>query len=129
MKESNFLVGNATIKQHQKEILLNTKGQYMKESNILVGNATIKQNQKEILLNTKGQYMKELDSFAGFVISNILQGKILKTSKTSTFAVVQLDKKFVNTMNTNTRSNFKCYKDKDSLSTYITSFLLPVQKK
>ena len=43
MKESNFLAGNATIKQHQKEILLNTKGQYMKESFILAGNETIKQ--------------------------------------------------------------------------------------
>ena len=51
MKKSNFLAGNATvtIKQHQKNISLDTKGQYMKESNILVGNATIKQLQKEIL--------------------------------------------------------------------------------
>ena len=41
MKESNFLTGNATIKQYQKEILLNTKGQYMKEFNFLVGNVII----------------------------------------------------------------------------------------
>ena len=39
MKESSILVGNATIKKLQREILLNTKGQYMKESNILVSNA------------------------------------------------------------------------------------------
>ena len=51
MKELNFPVGNATMKQHQKEILLDTKEKYMKESNILVGNATIKQHQKGILLN------------------------------------------------------------------------------
>ena len=59
MKESNTLAGNATIMQHQKGILLNTKGQYMKESNTLAGNTTIKQHQKEILLNRKGQYIKE----------------------------------------------------------------------
>ena len=41
MKESNFLADNATIKLHQKEVLLNTKGHYMKESNMLVGNATM----------------------------------------------------------------------------------------
>ena len=48
--------------QHQQEVLLNIKGQYMKESNTLAGNAIIKQQQKEILLNTKEKYMKELDS-------------------------------------------------------------------
>ena len=36
MKDSNIIAGNATIKQQQKEVLLNTKGQYMKESNTLV---------------------------------------------------------------------------------------------
>ena len=41
MKESNTLSGNASIKQLQKEVLLNTKGQYMKESNTPAGNATI----------------------------------------------------------------------------------------
>ena len=46
MKESNILVSNAAIEQHQKEILLNTKEQYMKDSNIPVGNATIKQQHK-----------------------------------------------------------------------------------
>ena len=57
MKESNTLVGNATIKQLQKEVLPNIKGQYMKDSNILADNATIKQLQKEVLANTRGQYM------------------------------------------------------------------------
>ena len=46
MKESNTLAGNATINQQQKEILVNTKGQYMKESNTLAGNATIKQQKR-----------------------------------------------------------------------------------
>ena len=46
------------MKQLQREVLFDTKGQYMKESNILVGNAIIKQLQREVLLNTKGQYMK-----------------------------------------------------------------------
>ena len=59
---SNTLAGNGIIKQLQRELLLNTKGQYIKESNTLAGNAIIKQQQKEILLNTKEKYMKELDS-------------------------------------------------------------------
>ena len=59
MKESSTLAENATIKEHPKEILLNTKEQYMNESNSLVGNATIKEQQKEILLDTKAQFMKE----------------------------------------------------------------------
>ena len=41
MKESNTLADNAVINLLQKEVLLNTKGQYMKESNILAGNAAI----------------------------------------------------------------------------------------
>ena len=53
----------------------------MRESNILANNATIKQNQKEILLNTKGQYMKELDSHAGIAINNILLEQILQSTK------------------------------------------------
>ena len=56
MKESNTLARNATIKQQQEEVLLNTKGQYMKETNTLAGNNSLR---KEILLNTKGKYMKE----------------------------------------------------------------------
>ena len=71
MKESNILAGNATIKQHQKEVSLITKGQHMKESNILVDDASIKQHQKEIFLNTKDYYMNELYSHAGIVINNI----------------------------------------------------------
>ena len=51
------------------------------ESNTLVGNAAIKQHQKEILMNTKGQYMKELDSRAGIVLNNTLLGQILKSTK------------------------------------------------
>ena len=76
-----MLVSNAIIKLHQKEILLDTKGQYMKESNILVSNATMKQLQRAILLDIKGQDMKELDSHEGIVISNILLGNILQHTK------------------------------------------------
>ena len=79
MKESNILIGFVTIKQHQKDIFRNTKGQNMKESN--AKNAIIKQHQKEILLNTKGQHMKELDFHAGIVINNILRRQILQITK------------------------------------------------
>ena len=41
MKDSNILAGNATRNLQTREVLLNTKGQYIKESNTLVGNATI----------------------------------------------------------------------------------------
>ena len=53
-KKLNFLAVNTIIEQHQKEILRNTKGQYVKETNFLVGNATIEKHQKLNLLNTKG---------------------------------------------------------------------------
>ena len=53
MKDSNILADNATIKQLQKEVLANTRGQYMKDKNILADNATIKQLQKEVLPNTR----------------------------------------------------------------------------
>ena len=39
MKKSNTLAGNAVKNSLNREILLNTKGQYMKETNILAGNA------------------------------------------------------------------------------------------
>ena len=61
-----------TIKQHQRGILLNIKGQCMKEANILPSNAAIKQHQKEVFLNTKEWHMKELDSHTGVTISIIL---------------------------------------------------------
>ena len=77
MKDSNILAGNVTIKQYQKDNLLNN----MKESNILVDNATIKQHPNEILLNTKGQHMKEFDSIADIVINNIFLGQILQSTK------------------------------------------------
>ena len=46
------------MKQLQREVLFDTKGQYMKESNTLEGNATIKEQQKEIFCDKKVQYMK-----------------------------------------------------------------------
>ena len=54
MKESNFPVGNANIRQLQREILKSTKGQYMKESNTLVGNVAIEHLVRTILPDTKG---------------------------------------------------------------------------
>ena len=44
MKESNTLAGIATIKQLQKELSLDMKGQYMKESDTLARNVIIKQH-------------------------------------------------------------------------------------
>ena len=52
--------GNATIKQHQKGILLDTKGQYMKESNTLADNATNNLIGRVVQLNTKGHYIRDL---------------------------------------------------------------------
>ena len=48
----------------------------MMESDTIADNATIKQLQRAILLNIKGQHMKELDSHKGIVINNILIGQI-----------------------------------------------------
>ena len=79
MKESSTLAGNATIKQLQGGMLLNTKGKYMKDSSTLAGNATIKQHQKEILFNTKGQYMKESNTLASNApIKQVTKGHIDK---------------------------------------------------
>ena len=50
---------NATINQIKREILLNSRGQYMKESNTLEGNVISKLLKRDILHNTKGQYMKD----------------------------------------------------------------------
>ena len=49
MKESITLVDNAVINLLQREVLLNTKEQYMKESNSLVDNAVINLLQRNIL--------------------------------------------------------------------------------
>ena len=62
MMELSFVAVNATTKQLQREVSLNTKEQYMKESNTLVGNVTIKHPQRGILHDTKGQYMSESKS-------------------------------------------------------------------
>ena len=44
MKESNTLTGNAPIKQVQRDILMNIKGQSMKELNTLVYSAETSQS-------------------------------------------------------------------------------------
>ena len=48
MKEWNIHVDSVSIKQQQKEVYIDIKGQFMKEWNILVGNVSIKQHEKEI---------------------------------------------------------------------------------
>ena len=104
MKESNTLAGNATIKQHQKEILLDTKGQYMKVSNTLVYNATIKQHKNEILLDTKGKYMKVSNTLACIVARNLLPGQISQGTIEMYIQVIIFyrDKKFVHRINKDT---------------------------
>ena len=54
MKESNTFAGNAIIKQIERDILLNTKRQYMKESNTHAVNATLNSHLRLEVLNTKG---------------------------------------------------------------------------
>ena len=53
--------------------MLNTEEQCMNESNTLVGNVTIKQLQRDILLYKKGLYVKESNSLAGNVANNFLR--------------------------------------------------------
>ena len=65
----------------QKEILLNTKWQYMKEPGTPVGSVSINQVQREILQDMKGQYMKELDTLVGNATTNQLQRNILVVTK------------------------------------------------
>ena len=72
MKVANTFSGNVTIKQLQKKILFNTKGQHVKESNTLADNAPTKQVPREILLDMKGQYMKESNTQAGKMTKNFL---------------------------------------------------------
>ena len=60
MKESIFLVGNATNNQ-----------QYMKNSNSFVGNVNINQLERDPLLNTKGKFMKEQISLGAMQLSYI----------------------------------------------------------
>ena len=112
MKESNTPVGNADNNSLKREILLNTKGEYMKESNTLVGKNSLK---KEILVRTKGQYMMVSNTHAGNAnikqhlkevlqditmqymkgVSNLV-GKYHKTHKKSfKVSITQHDKKFV----------------------------------
>ena len=55
MEESSTHADNAIIKQLQREVLPNSKGQYMKDLNTIAGNATIKQLQTKVLLDTKVQ--------------------------------------------------------------------------
>ena len=71
MKALNILASNVTMKQLQREVLINTKGQcnceatatgdltkhekqYMKESNTIVGNAANNFLRRKILRNIKG---------------------------------------------------------------------------
>ena len=55
MKESNILVGDVTIKQLQRVILLNTKGQYINPCRQCDSQGT----EMEVWFNTKGHIMNE----------------------------------------------------------------------
>ena len=81
MKESNTLARNVTIKQHQRVVLLNIKGQYMRESNTLAGNASIKHLQSPPLQSIKEQYMKVLNTLAGNATRNLQARLILLNTK------------------------------------------------
>ena len=62
MKESNILTSNATIKEHQKEILLDTKGQHIKEFDYIVISNTLLWQMKVMVLFTR---TLQLQYFAG----------------------------------------------------------------
>ena len=65
MKERSIHAGNASTRQLQMEVLLNTSVQYMKERSVHAWNVTTRQLQKEVLLNTSVQFMKEINTHAG----------------------------------------------------------------
>ena len=58
MKELNTLANNVAKNFLKRDILLNTKGQYMKELNTLAGNVAIEHLIRKILPDTKGLYMR-----------------------------------------------------------------------
>ena len=60
MKERNAHAGNATTRQLQRVILINTSVQYMKERSIHAGHVTTRQLQREVLLNTSVQFIYKL---------------------------------------------------------------------
>ena len=74
-------MSNATIKQHQKEILLDTKGQYMKESNTLASYVANTFRRREIWIHTKGQYIKESNTFADNAKNISLQKEVWLNTK------------------------------------------------
>ena len=59
-----YYTDNATRNFQKKDVLLNTKGQYMKESNTLADNAIGNLQVGEFLLYTKGKRMKESNTLA-----------------------------------------------------------------
>ena len=61
MKESNTFADNVSTKQLHSKVLLNTKGPHMKESDTLAaGVATMKQPQRKVLLDIKGEVHEEV---------------------------------------------------------------------
>ena len=53
----------------------------MKELNTLADNATLKQLQREVLMNIKGMYMMESSTLASNMDNNSLRGKVLLNIK------------------------------------------------
>ena len=60
MKERSSHAENATTRQLERVVSLNTSKQYMKERSINAGNVTTRQLQRVVSLNTSEQYMKNI---------------------------------------------------------------------
>ena len=70
----------------------------MKESNFLTDRASIKQLQREVWLNTKGQLIKESNSLEDIITRNLLKGQVSQGTKRRNFflqVIVQFDKKYI----------------------------------
>ena len=80
MKGWSILVLCAATK-HPGGVLTNTKEQFMKRWSTLAGNVTIRQLQRGILPNTKGRFMKGWSILAGIVTIRQLQRGILPDTK------------------------------------------------
>ena len=92
MKEGGVHAGNVTTRPLQREVLLNTSVQFMKERNTHAGNATTRQLQRVIIINTSMEYMKERNIHAGNVTTSQLQREVLlNTSVQFIYKLIHVD--------------------------------------
>ena len=75
MKDSIILAGNAAKNFLRRDLLIDTKEQYMKELNALVGYAG-NNLLRELWLNIKGWFMKESNTLVGNAVNNFLRREI-----------------------------------------------------